>query len=439
MSTNNTTTELTSIKIFKFWLPLAATWLMMSLEGPFLAAIIARLVEPKYNLAAYGVAFSFALIIEAPVIMMMSASTALVKDYFSFKKLRNFNFFISTLITAIMLIILIPSIFDFIAYDLIQLEDKVAELTYKAFFILLPWPGAIGYRRFYQGIMIRNNLTRRVAYGTILRLFSMALTALAFYHFTDYPGAVVGASALSVGVTTEALASRFMSNNILMKIRLENSSLEEELSYREIFTFYYPLALTSLIGLGVHPMVTFFIGQSRMSLESLAVLPVINSLVFIFRSFGLSYQEVGIALIGEKGENYKRLANFAKVLGITLNALLIFIAITPLSGFWFRVVSGLSDELSNFSITPTIIISIMPALTVLIAFQRSILVKFKSTKPITLATIMEVSLIILSLFICIGVFDMVGVVAAMFSFVIGRILAVSFLHFPFSKITKKFY
>lgn len=439
MSTNNTTTELTSIKIFKFWLPLAATWLMMSLEGPFLAAIIARLVEPKYNLAAYGVAFSFALIIEAPVIMMMSASTALVKDYFSFKKLRNFNFFISTLITAIMLIILIPSIFDFIAYDLIQLEDKVAELTYKAFFILLPWPGAIGYRRFYQGIMIRNNLTRRVAYGTILRLFSMALTALAFYHFTDYPGAVVGASALSVGVTTEALASRFMSNNILMKIRLENSSLEEELSYREIFTFYYPLALTSLIGLGVHPMVTFFIGQSRMSLESLAVLPVINSLVFIFRSFGLSYQEVGIALIGEKGENYKRLANFAKVLGITLNALLIFIAITPLSGFWFRVVSGLSDELSNFSITPTIIISIMPALTVLIAFQRSILVKFKSTKPITLATIMEVSLIILSLFICIGVFDMVGVVAAMISFVIGRILAVSFLHFPFSKITKKFY
>ncbi|MCB0748665.1 MAG: hypothetical protein KDC90_14490, partial [Ignavibacteriae bacterium] len=106
---------LSNKKIFKFWLPLAATWLMMSLEGPFLAAIIARLVDPKYNLAAYGVAFSFALIIEAPVIMMMSASTALVKDYSSFKKLRNFNFIISGLITAIMLVILIPSIFDYIA------------------------------------------------------------------------------------------------------------------------------------------------------------------------------------------------------------------------------------------------------------------------------------------------------------------------------------
>ena len=61
--------QLTTKKIFIFWLPLAVTWIMMSIEGPFLSALIARLNEPKYNLAAYGVAFAFALIIEAPVIM----------------------------------------------------------------------------------------------------------------------------------------------------------------------------------------------------------------------------------------------------------------------------------------------------------------------------------------------------------------------------------
>ena len=71
-------------KIFRFWLPLAATWLMMSIEGPFLAAVIARLADPKHNLAAYGVAFSFALIIEAPVIMILSASLALVAGKHSY-------------------------------------------------------------------------------------------------------------------------------------------------------------------------------------------------------------------------------------------------------------------------------------------------------------------------------------------------------------------
>lgn len=72
-------TRTNSKTILTFWIPLAATWLMMSLEGPYLSALIARLAEPKFNLAAYGIAFSLALIIEAPVIMMMSASTALVK------------------------------------------------------------------------------------------------------------------------------------------------------------------------------------------------------------------------------------------------------------------------------------------------------------------------------------------------------------------------
>jgi len=81
MNTKLSANNLNQIKILKFWIPLAATWLMMSLEGPYLSALIARLPDPKFNLAAYGIAFSLALIFEAPVIMMMSASTSLAKDY----------------------------------------------------------------------------------------------------------------------------------------------------------------------------------------------------------------------------------------------------------------------------------------------------------------------------------------------------------------------
>ena len=179
--------KVTYKKIFVFWLPLAATWLMMSVEGPFLAAVIARLAEPKYNLAAYGVAFSFALIIEAPIIMIMSASTALVEDRDSFLKLRNYTYFLNAVITFAMLIFLIPDVFQYIAVDLIELPQRVADLTYWATVVLLPWPGTIGYRRFYQGILIRNNQTKRVAYGTIIRLSSMAGTAIILYVNGNVP------------------------------------------------------------------------------------------------------------------------------------------------------------------------------------------------------------------------------------------------------------
>ena len=413
--------QLTYKKIFYFWLPLAATWIMMSVEGPFLAALIARSSEPKFNLAAYGVAYSLALIIEAPIIMMMSASIALVKDSQSFYKLRNFTYAANGLITLVMLIVITPPVFYFITEDLIGLPVEVSTLTHIATIILIPWPGAIGYRRFYQGILINNNLTRRVAYGTVIRLLSMSLCAAILFISDFVEGVVVGAASLSFAVIMEAIAVRFMVRTTVKKIKSEDSFSEKVLTYREINKFYYPLALTSFIGLGVQPLVTFFVGQSRMALESLAVLPVVTSFVFVFRALGLSYQEVIIALIGEKKEKFKPLLNFAIVLAVILVAVPALFAFTPLADFWFITVSGLSESLADFAHLPLMIMFFFPALTVLISIQRGVLVAAKNTKPITAGTVTEFVTIVLMLMILISNMNLVGAVAAVIAIVTGRL------------------
>ena len=423
-------------KIIIFWLPLAATWLMMSIEGPILAALIARLAEPEFNLAAYGVAFSFALIIEAPVIMIISASTALVKNYDSFIKLRNFTFLLNAIITLLMLVFLIPQVFFFIAEDLINLPHNVAGLTHTATIILIPWPGAIGYRRFYHGILIRSDLTKRVALGSVIRIATMGSTAFILFFFADIPGVILGASSLSAAVIMEAIASRIMANDSVNKIKTNNDNLHEPLTYKKIYYFYYPLALTSLIGLGVQPLITFFIGQSRMALESLAVLPVVTSFVFIFRALGLSYQDVVIALMGESKAAFLSLKKFAVVLGILLTFALSFVAFTPLSEIWFGVVSGLPTNLTSFSRLPLMIMAIFPALTLLISFQRGILVNRNNTKPITLATILEFSVIVIFLFLFIKVFALAGAIAGTAALVFGRISSNIYLTFPTIKAVR---
>jgi hypothetical protein len=411
--------------------------MMMSAEGPILAAIIARIADPKFNLAAYGVAFSFALIVEAPVIMMLSASTALVKDWASFIKLRNFTFMLNGLLTLSLLIILIPSIFYFITETLIGLPENVAYLTHWAMIILIPWPGAIGYRRFYQGILIRNNLTRRVAYGTVVRLLTVLTTSFSLFLWGNLPGVVVGATALSAGVLMEGIASRLMVHNILKKLKASQPEEKEEpLTYLFITKFYYPLALTPMIALGVYPIITFFMGQSRFSIESLAVFPVINSLVFIFRAFGLSYQEVAISLMGLNAEGYKPLRNFAWLLGTFAVVTLALIAFTPLSRIWFAQVSGLSATLSQFANLPTQILVIIPGLSVLLSFQRAILVYFRKTPPITWATIIEFAGIVIMLMLLINYFNVIGVISAALALVVGRICANIYLISPYKKSFK---
>lgn len=421
-------------KIFRFWLPLSATWLMMSVEGPYLSAIIARMPKAEYNLAAYGVAFSFAMIMEAPIIMMMSASVAIIKNRYTFFKLRSFAYALNAIITALIVIFILPPVFYYVAENLVMLPPEVARLTHIATIILIPWPAAIGYRRFYQGILIRNNLTRKVAYGTIVRLGSMSLTALVLFLSTSLNGAIVGASGLSMGVVCEAVASRIMAAKIVRKLKHEApSARQENLSYREIINFYYPLALTSILTLAVNPMITFFMGQSRMPLESLAVLPVVNSFIFIFKSFGVSYQETSIALLGENKKEYLPLRNFAYILGVLSTGALMLIAFLPLADVWFIDISGLSKTLALIARPPLMILALIPELEVLINFQRAILVDSRATRYITTATAIEVGGIILTLFITIKYFAFIGVVAAALAMLLGRIGANIYLFPPFLK------
>ncbi len=168
---------------------------------------------------------------------------------------------------------------------------------------------------------------------------------------------------------------------------------------RTIAKFYYPLALTSILSLGVHPFVTFFMGRSYMAVESLAVLPVVNSLVFVFRSMGLSYQEVNIAPAGEKNQNYTILRNFALYLGIVTTVLITVLAFTPLADLWFINVSGLTKELADLSYLPLKIMILLPALTILLNFQRSVLIINGTTGPISVATAVELTGIIIILLI----------------------------------------
>jgi hypothetical protein len=169
----------------------------------------------------------------------------------------------------------------------------------------------------------------------------------------------------------------------------------------------------------------------------LAVLPVINSLVFIFRSLGLSYQEVVIAIISKNENNYKIVRNFAAFLGLFCLISMGIIAFTPVSHLWFKVISGLSDELAKFAMIPAMIMVALPASTVLISFQRGVLVNCSITNPITIATALEVSIIIASLILLIKFTLLPGAIIAATALVIGRSIASLFLFLPMKNCVPK--
>jgi progressive ankylosis protein len=409
-------------------MPLAATWLMMAAEGPYVAAIIARLPRAEFNLAAYGVAFSFAFIAEAPIMMMLTAANTLVRDRQSFLALRRFAYGLNFAVTAALAVAVIPPLFRFVTDRLIGLPPEIARLAHLATATLVLWPGAIGYRRFYQGILVRHHLTRRVAYGTIVRLVSMSATAGLLAAFAPLPGACIGALALVTGVLMEAAASRWMARQVVAQILADRTPARDaELTLPEIAQFYYPLALTSVLSLVIGPLVTFFLGRSRSPIESLAVLPVVNGFVFLFRSGGIAYQEVGVALMGRGAEDARVVRRAMLYLAALSTLGLTVMLLPPVADLWFRTVSGLSRELSAFAIGPTRLLVLFPALEYVLSFQRSGLILARRTRTITLATAIEAGALVLALFVGVAGLDMVGALAAAGAMLLGRLAANTFL------------
>ncbi len=410
--------------IILFWLPLAATWLMMSVEGPYIAAIVARMPAAAHSLAAFGVATSLAWLIESPIMMLLSAATALVHGRASYLALRRFAFLLNALVTLGMIVLALPPLFRFVGEQLIGLPPEISRLARLATLIMIPWPAAIGYRRFYQGILVRHHLTRRVAYGTVVRLSAMSITAALLAFGTSLPGAMIGAAAMVAGVVGEAIASRWMTHALVTTLMTqEEASASSLLTLREIARFYYPLALTSMLSMALGPLVTFGLGRGRAPIESLAVWPVIQSTVFVFRSGGVAFQEVGIALPDHAPE----VRRTGVLLGALSSLALALVAFTPLEAIWLQRVSGLSAALASFATWPIRILVLLPALDYLLSVQRARWIVHRRTGAVTWATAVEGAGLALTLYATLGPLDMVGATGGAIAMIVGRLAANGFL------------
>ena len=331
-------------RIFKVWIPLAASWLLMGMELPVISAVVARLAEPEINLAAYGgIVFPIALIVEAPVIMLLAASTALSKDWPSYKKLYTYMMLAGGLLTILHLLVALTPIYFFVVEGLLGAPPEILEPARIGLVIMTPWTWTIAYRRLHQGIMIRYGHTNVIGIGTGVRL-GMDILVLGIGYALGLPGIVVATSAVAAGVTVEAIYIGLRVQPVLSNDLKPAPVVQPALTYRAFFAFYLPLVMTSLLTLLIQPMGSAALGRMPRALESLAVWPVVSGFIFMLRSLGVAFNEVVVALLDEKLST-KPLRHFTMLLSLGTTGALIIIATTPLSRLWLENFTGLSPEL----------------------------------------------------------------------------------------------
>ena len=331
-------------KIFKIWFPLAAAWLLMGVEMPVITAVMARLANPEISLATHGgIVFPLALIIEAPVIMLLSASTALSKDWDSYQKIFRFMMILSGVLTFLHFLVAFTPLYDFVVVRLLDVPKEIIESGRIGLRIMLPWTWSIAYRRFQQGVMIRFGHSKAVGAGTLVRLSVDVAVLAAGLLIGTIPGYIIGAAAQALSTLAEAIYAGIRVRPIL-KYQLKPAKKVEVLTWRSFYAFYIPLALTSFLSLVWQPIGSAALSRMPRALDSLAVWSVVSGLIFMLRGLGLAFNEIVVTILDQPGSS-KELRKFSTSLTLFLAGFHFFLAATPLAFLWFRYVSGLPPSL----------------------------------------------------------------------------------------------
>ena len=375
------TPPLTPARVFATWWPLAASWLLMGTEMSLVSAAIARLDDAAFHLAAFGgLVFPFALIIEAPIIMMLAASTALCVDRPSFRMLRRFSTVLGAGLSIVHALIAFTPLYDIILVPLIEPPAGAIEPGRLGMQWMTPWTWAIADRRFHQGVLIRFQRSRSVVAGTMLRLVVMGAVLGGGLLWGTLPGIVVACSALSTGVMVELVSARLFARPVIQG-PLRQAEPGEPLTLRRLLRFYIPLAITPILNLALLPIGSASIARMPMPLENLAVWSPVNGLVFMTRSVGIAFNEVVVSLSGRPGAP-RVLRAFALALALATSLLLMGVALSPLSELWFSALSGLSPELVTVAGAALPFAILMPALTVAVSLYNGFLLHAHQTRAI---------------------------------------------------------
>jgi len=236
-------------QIARTWWPLALSWLLMAAELPGLSAIVARLPDPKINLAAWGVVYAVALVIESPIVMLLSASTALSKDWDSYRKIQRFALWMGAILTALHAALVFTPLYYTVIVGLIRPPAEIVEPIRVGLALMLPWSWAIGYRRFNQGVLIRFGHSRAVGLGTLIRLGAGGIVLVGGYLLQTVPGVMVAAIAIMAGVLSELLYVCLRIRPVIRNQVRMAPLVERQLTLRSFAVFYVPLVATSLLSL----------------------------------------------------------------------------------------------------------------------------------------------------------------------------------------------
>ncbi len=310
------------------FLPLSLSDVTMAFGDPAITMTLTRMPEALSNLAAVGVAKTVAILFESPIIMLLHASNALAPTQASRRALWRFMLLASGLLTALLIVLVWPPIFNTVIARLFGLNREVATRAHIVLSLLFLWPGTIAWRRYFQGLLIRHGHNHEVGRAGIGRLLFVAVT-LSVGYARGLSGVFLAGIALMGGIIFEALLVTFAARRHAVAKNKNWESVDNlPTDLRGVWRFYWPLANSMVVVWGGRALMVGIIARASDGPIALAAWPAAWGAVLLISNATRMVQQIVIANRHRAGNGI--LVRFALTVGALCSALLLCLPATPL-------------------------------------------------------------------------------------------------------------
>jgi Na+-driven multidrug efflux pump len=384
-------------QLFAFFIPLGFSASLVTISHVIINSTLARSANPETIIASYSIGLSMLGIIERPAILLRQTCSALVRDRKSFRAMTAVTIYVLLAMFIGGLIISYTPAGRWIFLYGFGVNEMLLERILDVYRILMFVSIFSGIRCLYHGIIISNMRTKWLTIGMAIRLVVMYLISLYYIHFAGVNSGSVGAVIFLAGMMVEAAVSSWEGRRVLKTLPVKK---EDHLIHNQgqIFRFYKPLALSSLIVILVGPAINAILGKTVDFELAIAAFAIAGSLAQLVQSFFSYMHQIVLNFYRKDAALVYR---FSLLLGFIPSILIGILGYTPVGPWFMEHIMGVNERLMIASLHTLRIFMLLTLVYPWVDFLNGLVLLRGQTKIMLYSQSANVIITIVTLIICI--------------------------------------
>ena len=378
---------------WRFYWPLALTGVGMVLSVQFQNATLARYPEAIIELAVLALAYGVFGFFNASLQFIAQLSNVYARSPTAHQRCFRFVLLASAAITLPQLLIATTGPGDQLIRVIFGIDAELSNRVRDYLLLMCPLILLNAQRHFYTGLMIQAHRTGWVTVCNFIYLTSVIVMLAA--------GFALGWSAVYVIVGAELVGVTILLS-LLVFARLRFYALpaqieHEHVTYRELYGFFLPVSTTGVMFALSRPVLFAFVARAPSGLVAVAALRVAFDFSMLFQQAANQFRHFFISF-GFDDLPAKR--RFMLLVGAGITAVMLLLALTPLSGWIWGTLMSIPAELMSPAQDVLLMMCLMPAVIIYRNYFHGRLMHLRRTAGMAYGSITRVAGIALLSLLC---------------------------------------